>query len=310
MNRSLFVLIFFFTMGLSAFAKADCEDLNQNIFSRISFVKTEVDCQFLSDVMTPLMEVHDFFKRKTNLTLFIRERGINASFDNGKVIWLPKNLYAYNEDSLAMSASRNDLSPILLHEIGHSFLNDRLRPELHAEFGDLFQQLDTVSENTLKNTLSGKPSMSSRRFGDHLSQTPDFRRYLKHVVGYAELYADAVSVIYFNDPDVMYGSLRFATHTAYERQFIQVRSFSQQHEVPTEESLITVHTEFAPVRSYIGRELHSVSKPQDRILLLQNLEDVITDQIKAELALPQLPSLAERNENLIQRLKAKQIKGF
>lgn len=303
MNRFLFLKLTCFVLCFGQIAKADCKDLNQNLFSKISFIKTDVDCQFLEDVLNPLAGVYDFFKRKTNLTLFIRERGINASFDNGQVIWLPKNLYAYDEDNKTKSASREALAPILLHELGHSFLNERLQPELHVEFGDLFAQLALVSENTIKNTLSGKPSMSSRRFGNHLSQTTEFQRYLKHVVGFSELYADAVSVIYFNDPEVMFRSLEFATHTAFERQFIEVRSFSRQHETPLLEELITVHTEFSPVRSHLGRELLKYPEPQDRLVLLRSLEDAIADQIKHELTLAVLPSLAERNEDLIRRLK-------
>jgi len=298
---ALLLLISALTQTSSALAK--CDNLQQRLFSQIRFYQTAQDCSFLEEVLKPLEQVSDFFKNRLNLALFIQGRGTNASFDNGQIVWIPKKLYAYNDKQQIVYAKNTDLSAILLHEVGHAFLHERLKLEFGEEFGDLFSQLQHVSDITLKSSASGsRPSMSTRRIGQHISETSDFQKYLKHMVGYAELYADLVSVVYFNDPDIMYKSLDFATHTEFERKYIQARSFSRNHKAQ-KAAEATVHTEFSPVRSYLGLRMKQISSDCERVLLLEQLEDAIVEQMRQELVMTKLPELSIRNHNLIQKLK-------
>jgi hypothetical protein len=297
MRILIFLTILIFST-LSPPAFASCGQVAQDIFARHVFFKTTTDCEFLAEVLEPLQNVSKFFNRNLDLTLVIQERGNNASFDSSQIIWLPKNLYSYDQNSNAVYANRKDLSAILLHELGHALLNKRLEVDLRSEFGELFSQINDVSNKMLRILEFGhKPSMSALRIGDHISETTTFQKYLKYVVSYTELYADTVAVLYFNDPDIMYQSLEFATHSPLELPFIQGRSFSRHDPIPNSVWNENTHTQFTPVRRFIGRILNSPNL--NRMRLLKALEDALVDQIKEEIRLGDLPNMEIRNSNLI-----------
>lgn len=302
-NSVLSLLIALLLTSTSAFA--NCDSVNKSLFKKVIFYKTANDCEFLSEILTPINQAARFFNKQVNLALFIQERGTNASFDNGQIVWLPKNLYAYDDKSNVYSASRKDLSPILLHEVGHAFLHERLKAEFGSEFEELFTQLQNISDNTLRDAeAKRKSSVSSLRVNSYLADTTEFKRYLKYIVGYAELYADTVSVLYFNDPDVMSNALQFSTYNSFDKPFIQARSFSQNHSFLNAHNALKVHTEFSFVRSYLGVLLKKTFFKSQRVAILKALENAIIEQIKEEMSLETFPDLAMRNTNLVRKIEA------
>ena len=304
-STSSFLSLFIALFLTSPSARAHCEDSAQSLFKKVIFYKTASDCHFLNDILKPINQAARYFSRQVDIALFVQDRGTNASFDNGQIIWLPKNLYAYDDNSNAFYARKKDLSPILLHEVGHAFLHKRLKAELGDEFGDLFLQLQNISDSTLESALANrKTSVSSLRVNSYLADTAEFKKYLKYVVGYAELYADTVSVLYFNDPDVMTRALQFSTHNSFDKPFIQARSFSQSHSYLNSQNALKVHTEFSFVRSYLGILLKKTYFRSQRVAILNALENAIIQQIQEEMSLEKLPELAFRNPNLVRKIEA------
>lgn len=285
-------LVFLFLANDASAAAANCER-RSNSFENVIFLKTADDCELFSKLEQEVMAVQRFAVATPKLTLVIREENTNASFDNGRLIWLPKKLILTQEGKQSV-ARYDQLKVAFIHEYGHALLHERFKAELGIEFGSLLVQLDDLSLLAVSNLLLDERSMALRRMGATIASSQDFAIYAKVITGLTELYADVVSVLAFSDGEAMSGAItpEHAKNQEFLPKNIRLRSFSHQHNIKDIDENRDPHTQYSLVRSFLGPLLMQLQTDDEKRQFLLKLEKVIIEAVKQQYL------LAENNEDL------------
>lgn len=242
-----------------------------------------------------------------NVGIVINEKSTNAGFDNGYLVFVSKGLYSVNPGGGFLQASKSEISYVFLHEYGHAVLNMRLKREFNSHLSNLFTEFEKVSQNTIANILNKKPSLSTRKFGESLSTTKEFKFYAENIASLSELYADLFAVLATDDLDIMVKALNFAKNTPDEKSRMNLRGFSSQHRVADIMYHGDVHSEYSLVRSFLGKVLASGMNLHSKKYLLQTVENKIINIINLELNNFLKLNVQEKNELLIEQLKSDSI---
>ncbi len=262
-------------------------------FENVIFLKTEKDCELFSKLEQEVVAVQRFAVGTPKLTLVIREENTNASFDNGRLIWLPKKLIL-TQGGRQSVASYDQLKVAFIHEYGHALLHERFKAELGSEFGSLLAQLDDLSLLAVSNLLLDERSMALRRMGAAIAASQDFEIYAKIITGLTELYADVITVLAFSDGEAMSGAItpEHAKDSESLPKNIRMRSFVHQHSIGDIEENKDAHTQYSLVRSFLGPQLLKLKTDAEKRQFLLKLEEVIIEATKQQYL------LAENNEDL------------
>lgn len=267
----------------------------------VIFYKTSEDCTLFRRLNRVLTNLTERLTPGPTVSLILRDKATNASFDNGHIIWLPKALYARSGPDQEHVATPSQLATVLVHEYGHALLKVRLEQEFHQDFNGLFWELADISAESLENIRLGISSRGIQARGNHLAGTEEFQIFFKHYPAYSELYADLVAILYFDDPSAMSSAMNFAAHGRFQSS-VTLRDFGREN---TMEEIITSndpHTALSLARSHLGKWVRTKRSWEEKKQLLKTVEDIIVENLRKDLQEEEIRSIQEINAAITKAL--------
>lgn len=258
---------------------------------------TPAACQLAQDLADTLTSVSRTFQMSPKVTLVIGEQAGNASFDNGHIIRIPQRLLFADSLGNQYQANTDQLKAVVVHEYGHAILKEIWAQDFHEEFGELFANLEEISELAETNLELKISSRAVRQMSSQLANSDAYGLYFRTLPAYSELYADALAVLFFNDPSAMYKALYYPQIPPSKEVFVGPRDFAKDHSADDLHAHPDEHTKLSLVRSVIGK--HMSADIEQKRLLLKRLERAITLSIREELYSETPPSLEEANRRLL-----------
>lgn len=260
------------------------------------------NCPFALVMAQTLLDVTQTFQKGPPVTLVIGDKARNASFDTGHIIRIPQRLVFADKEGDDFQAEDRQLLTVVVHEYGHAILKEVWKKEFADTFGEMFADLEDLSNNAERNLTEKISSRGMRKRSEEIASQPAYRLYFLTLPAYSELYADALAVYYFNDPSVMYKALYFPSMPADKARLVVPRDFARQHSLEDLTSAKDEHTKLSLVRSFLGAGYQALSNEEKRTRL-DKLEKAITRSIHIDLQRKTAPDIAEMNQRLIRFLQ-------
>ncbi|UXR63814.1 hypothetical protein EZJ49_12150 [Bdellovibrio bacteriovorus] len=291
-------LLTFTTLSATA-QESPCPLPSEGPVQNLIFVAkpTEENCRLAQDLVDTLDQVRRTFLMAPPVTLVIGEQAGNASFDNGHIIRIPQHLVFSDAQGGTYQANTEQLKTVVVHEYGHAILKEIWAQDFNEEFGELFtglEEISTIAETNLELKIS---SRAVRQMSAQLANSDAYSLYFKTLPAYSELYADALAVIFFDDPAVMYKALYYPQIPANKEVYIEPRNFAHEHSAEQLHAHPDEHTKLSLVRSFIGKNMPA--NPEQKRHLMKRLERAMTLAIRDELSTTSTPSLEEANTRLL-----------
>lgn len=300
-KKSLFLAGLAFIWSSAVIAGQECQVGGGGPVKEVLFT-AEVNCHLAEILAVTLHKTAQFSPRQPDITLIIGDRAGNASFDNGSVIRIPQFLFFTDSKGNVFPASNDQLEKVVVHEYGHAVLKELWKTEFADEFSELFQDLELLSSLAVENTKNKISGRGVRQRGQQIAMTDAYSLFYKTLPAYSELYADALTVLYFADSTAMFKALHFA-HLSEEKSLsVELRDFSQEHRLSKVEKSNDAHTRLSLVRSYVGRMMRNLDEV-GRKELLARVEQAITLAVREELRSPGQTSALGENLRLIEFLQ-------
>lgn len=300
-KKSLFIAGLAFIWSSGGQAAQECRLEGDGPVKEVLFT-AQVNCHLAEILAKTLQKTAEFSPRKPEVTLIIGDKAGNASFDNGSVIRIPQFMFFTDSQGNTFPASNDQLEKVVVHEYGHAVLKELWMHEFAQEFAELFEELEILSDLAVENTKNKISGRGVRQRGQLLATTEAYSLFYKYLPAYSELYADALTVLYFNDTNAMFEALHFARLSEEKALNVELRNFSKQHDLRDVEKVKDAHTRLSLVRSYLGRMMQNLNQ-EGRQALLARLEQAITLAAREELRSPGQTSALGENLRLIELLQ-------
>lgn len=278
-----------------------CEGQAVAPLREVIFYKTSEDCTLFRRLNQVLTNLTERLSPGPTVSLILRDKATNASFDNGHIIWLPKTLYARSGPDQEHAATPSQLATVLVHEYGHALLKVRLEQEFQEDFGGLFWELADISSESLENIRMGISSRGIQARGNHVAATEEFQIFFKHYPAYSELYADLVAILYFDDPSAMSSAMNFAAHGSF-RNSVTLRDFGRENSLEEIVASNDPHTALSLARSHLGRWVRTKRSWEEKKQLLKAVEDIIVDNLRKDIYSEASRSIQDINASITKAL--------
>lgn len=257
-----------------------CPNIVSPLRSNIIFEGVEKDCistkslinklEEAQDVLSDLNPAHgiDFYFTNSSNRIFYKdnnqfESALNLSYDYyGKLPLKPKQINA-----------------LWVHELSHAIFNTQLSLDWNwyekrmLLFNDWNQ---AIRENNNKKVIS---------ILDKIDSIPNNYEFEKFIAPYHELFADILTAIYFNDPNIISSALAPPNKTAAvllsneEKNYLVQRSFSNNLSV-VDFSKMEVHSTFAPIRKNLWKMVQlKKSKGWSKKQIVRNIYKIFSKEI-------------------------------
>lgn len=292
------------TLGQSVVG--DC-DLPTKALEKVLFLRMQADCDFARETTAILQRIEGFTPRLPRVSLVIREKSTNASFDNGVLIWMPKVFEIPQKDGSVAYATTQGLQTALAHEYGHAILNEAIKEHLDVEWGSVFSSLMDISLISYDNLVANQSSMAIRRAGGQLGANEEFMSMMALMPSYSELYADVVAIF------ANAGNLKAMQQAIYleEGGGHRHRDFSSMPSSAAIAAEKDPHTSLSMTRYYLGTIIPQMQTDEQKRSFLLLLEAAIVESLKEDYLNPfdlnkaRVEVVERLNQRLIQKIQGK-----
>lgn len=234
----------------------------------------------------------------------------NASFDGGRLMYLPRNMEFTNSMGLnPYMKGLIDIEAVFSHEYGHAVF-DQIAMKAIPLYSSINEIKTQESRIDLK-ILNERPSQAviaqlheqQKALDKQIINSPELKRLYILSLPYNELYADVIAVYSMQDRSAIFNALdnpniRFG----YGQQHpLACRDFAADNKAEGW-SDFTPHGLFGPVRSYLGQEQCWPKTQQEQAAKLKLLGAILLKDIQDKFDAKFTEASPSFNADLIQKL--------
>ncbi len=234
----------------------------------------------------------------------------NASFDGGKLMYLPRNMEFTNGFGLnPFMKGLIEIESVFSHEYGHAVF-DQIAVAAIPLYSEINKIKNQESDIDLK-ILHEHPAFAVRTqlhdqqkaLDKKLIDSPELKRLYILSLPYNELYADIIAVYHTQDRSAVFSALDNPNirHSYLEPHPLACRDFAADNKVEGWSDR-TPHGMFGPVRTYLGQENCWPKNQEERRHKLKMIGDILLKDIKERFEAKATEADPSFNAALIQKL--------
>ncbi len=325
-----FKFLFICFIALQTLASIQCDHSKSKLITSEFYLKPpaqmgSINCNLVEKTHLLVDDISSIFGESPEIYLFLDESSYAASFDQGHILNVPQRFFRKSKKGKLHIKSGDKILPIIAHEYGHAIFTKKLSDNLpllkpiifrRAQISSKLRDVKQILEDVKNPNLTGQQrklrlaqvQVKSKEISE-IKKTFQSREIVQKVIKvigpYHELFADIVSVYYYDDLEIMKETLSHPEYSESENNLVLRRSFSShEHEIDEND----LHGILGAVRSHIG-QYYMPSNNNEKKLFLNTIFSAIKSEIRFQLNPLNSPLSSEKlNSRLINKIDTEFLK--
>jgi hypothetical protein len=256
------------------------------------------------------IDIDSFGLAEVSIEAIVQPASDNASFDGGKLMYLPRNMEFTNSFGLnPYMKSLFDIEAVFSHEYGHAVF-DQIATKSIADY-KLIRAIKLQQSAIDLRILHERPSKEvlaqlreqQKALDNQLLNSPNTKRLYILSLPYNELFADVIAVYHTHDKSAIFDALDNPNiqHNYSQPHPLASRDFNANNAVEGWTDR-TPHGMFGPIRTFLGQESCWPKTQEERSLKLKVLSEILMKDIQERYDAGSTEALPAFNVELIQKL--------
>lgn len=234
----------------------------------------------------------------------------NASFDGGKLMYLPRTMEFTNGFGLnPYMKGLIEIESVFSHEYGHAVFDQIAVAAipLYSEINKIKNQISDIDLKILREhpskAVTAQLHDQQKALDKKIIDTPELKRLYILSLPYNELYADVIAVYHTQDRSAVFTALDNPNvqHNSLAPHPLACRDFAADNKVEGWSDR-TPHGLFGPARTFLGQESCWPKTQEERSRKLKMIGDIILKEIKEKFEAKVTAADPSFNAALIQKL--------
>lgn len=256
------------------------------------------------------LDIDSFGLAPVSIEAIVQPASDNASFDGGKLMYLPRNMEFYNGFGLnPYMKGLIDIESVFAHEYGHAVFDQVALKALpvYSSIRAIKLQQSAIDLRILRERPSKEVIALLREqqkaLDAQLINSPETKRLYILSLPYNELFADVIAVYHMQRKSAIFEALDNPNikHNYLQPHPLACRDFDADNAVEGWSDR-TPHGMFGPVRTYLGKELCWPKTQEERSRKLKKLAEILMKDIQERYENGATEALPSFNAELIQKL--------